>query len=328
MPETSNIAEMARKVADEIFSAFGWQAVPPFDQNWACATRDAHKVQTHPSDAVFFYEDPYRDRRVYINLDLKSYAKGTINSRSVREALKSLAKSTECANTSQGWRELYGTSDTYRVIGGLFIYNHDDEYDQDFSGMISDIDPVKLNLPAQDQMVVFGPKEVAYLATVANDIHVSRGKRILPAENQCSFYYPDLIGVRPKTNNRDAASLEMLTSPWQIIRYFPQQGSRTTTSSRAYFFYYRGLGDTVDEFKYLIDFAFRYQLLGEDEEISLRMPFGGNTAAALFERAKEEYAHDFYGLPEFRQRLARFTFTSVTSVIKQFSTVQIGMRDG
>ncbi len=36
------------------------------------------KKHTHPTDAVFFYEDPYFHKNIYFNVDFKSYSDTSI----------------------------------------------------------------------------------------------------------------------------------------------------------------------------------------------------------------------------------------------------------
>ena len=49
-------------------------------------------VATHPTDVVFYYDEPYSNHRTYINCDLKSYAANTIQKGEVRKAVQSLAR--------------------------------------------------------------------------------------------------------------------------------------------------------------------------------------------------------------------------------------------
>ncbi len=316
---------MAKKVSEEIFAEFGWQQKGPEDVNWPCVARDKHDLDTHPSDVVQAYEDPYEDAKVFLNVDLKSYAVGSLKKAQVRGAVTSLCKAADCANVSSGWRNLYGDdTSNYRCHGLLFVYNHDGDYDGDFEKFFEFMDTKDAPLDASNRVFVFSPATVSYLATVANDLRGSRGTDRLPSKKEYSFYYPDLIGTRPKKQNQAAASIEVLLSPWQILRFTkasePDGGPRVH-----YFVYYRGDGSSVDEFKYLFDAFFRFDLLGDEERISLRMPFAHHEAAGHFDRAKDAYAAEFYGLREFRARLNRITFDPITTIIKRFSTIAIGM---
>ena len=65
-----------------------------------------HKVKTHPSDVVFFYDNPYSLSRTYVNCDLKSYASGTISkAKTYTPAIESLAKSIALRRKEPGMAE-------------------------------------------------------------------------------------------------------------------------------------------------------------------------------------------------------------------------------
>ena len=328
MPETGNVALMAKKVADEIFSVFGWEGGGPGDQNWDCVNPTKHALKTHPSDVVFHYEDPYSDQRLYFNFDLKSYGGTTIKKHTIAKALSSLAKATECANVSPAWKRLYaGENGNWQVSGLLFVYNHDGGYEDDFDSLVSHIDSEKLPVSLGKRVFVMGPKRIAYLCTVANDILRGRGlttAAIAPAD-KCCFYYPDLVSARPKSNSQKAASIEMLLGPWQILRFNRIDG---TNVEDVHHLYYAGEGKTIDEFKYLLDYLFRYQRLDDTAHISLRMPFAAHDAPATFKMAKDAYTADFYDLKEFRDRLDRVVFHPISTVIREFSKIQLGMENG
>ncbi len=107
MAETANIAKMAKLISDDLFAEFFWQQVGPIDTNWTCENQDLHNVKTHPSDVVFFYNNPYSLSRTYVNVDLKSYATGSITKAKITPSIESLAKSVSCAEKSQEWQERF-----------------------------------------------------------------------------------------------------------------------------------------------------------------------------------------------------------------------------
>src|SRR4051812_33654983 len=107
MAETDQIAKMAELLSQDLFGEFLWQRSGPMNQNWACQHTDEHKTVTHPTDVVFFYDEPYATSRTYIQTDLKSYAKGSITPNAIRNAVKSLAKQVACAEVSPDWQKLY-----------------------------------------------------------------------------------------------------------------------------------------------------------------------------------------------------------------------------
>lgn len=324
MPETSSIAEIARKVSDDIFTVFGWDRRPPKDRNWECVT-SGHKVATHPSDVVFSYDDPVDHSTIFLTTDLKSYSRQSITLTQVKKALKSLAMSSECAAKSAKWQELYvNPSQNFKVIGLLFVYNRDGGFDREFSAFLRDVTSSSIGLRRYVKVVALGPKEIEYLITVANDIKCQRGDRSLPDPENCSFFYPDLVRVRVKTNTARAATIESLTGPWQILRF--ERGGKEGSQS-GYYCYYSGSGDLAEEFKYIFDYLFRHQLVRPDEQISIRLPGGNPNAMVIFEQAKEQYALDFFpvGFKEILQRLGTIQFQRINTVFQTFSDIDLGM---
>lgn len=326
MSETSNIAEIARTVAKDIFSVFGWKTVGPKDHDFDCTLAEKHAKRTHPSDIVFWYEDPYANQKVFLNTDLKSWKKDTFSKPKIRGEIASLCQAVECANVSSQWAQLFADStSTFQVHGLLFLFNHDNALEADVSRMLADYEPDSFSLPRNYRVFVLTPETILYLASVANDIRASCGGGLLPGLEKFKFYYPDLVEVRPKSNERTVATAEVLCGPWQVLRFHTPQSSKAQIG---YFVYYRGKGASEDEFKYLIDFFFRYQLLGDNEMISVRMPFAEDRAKAVFERAKDSYAADFYSMPEFRDRLNRITFERIQRISLSLSPTDEAIENG
>ena len=145
MSETSNIAETARKVAKDIFGVFGWHTIGPKDHDFSCARPDEHEKKTHPSDVVFWYEDPYANQKIFLNTDLKSWKKETFAKPKIRGEITSLCQSVECANISPAWTELFGDNTTaFQYHGLLFLFNHDGALESDVARMLADYDAGRL----------------------------------------------------------------------------------------------------------------------------------------------------------------------------------------
>ena len=329
--EKGNIAKMARIHALELFDVFGWKLVGSEEKNWDCVT-PAHKNEkdkekrTHSTDIVFSYDDPYEPKRVYVNTDLKSYAAGTITKAKLKKEMRSLAQTTECCLKSDGWQKLYQSEEhNSKVVGLLYIFNHDSKFEENFNDFFDSVRANHIKLSKGSRIVVFGPQLISYLASVANDIHLS-GSRHKFDYKECSFYYPELIRAKTHSDHLNAATIEMLNGPWQILRHPPTRGETVG----GYYIYYSGLGNTTDEFKYIIDYIFRYQLLREPGTIVIKTVFGCGEASSNFDKARTAYAEDFYGFEdygrkEFEQRVQRITFKSVQKVITSFSDTEIGM---
>ena len=97
MAETAHIQRMAELAGDSIFSVFGWRRAQLMNQNWDCEEKQKHhkvrKNGTHPTDAVFTYTDPYSGYQVYVNTDLKSDAKGSLDNADLAKVIREVRES-------------------------------------------------------------------------------------------------------------------------------------------------------------------------------------------------------------------------------------------
>lgn len=320
----AQIAEMANLVSDRIFKQFGWKRRPHKDQDWDCVTK-RHQKPTHPSDIVFHYESPFPKEggRIYINTDLKSYAKGTIKKEKLEEALTSLSQATECANKSQSWQDLYlDPTHNARVHGMLFIYNHDNEYDRDFVSLLKSVKVNLLKVRPDYRIYIFGPNDIEYLYNIAVDIALLRNDKLISKSELCRFYLPDMVKARVSHKEISAATPEMLKMPWQIIKYESDPGE---VDLGGYLIYYRGLCESSDELKYFLDFLFRFQLVEDSSQICIRAPYAHENATAFFETAKEQYAERYFGYKDFETRLDRISLSVTGNHQATFSTKELGM---
>ncbi len=327
MGETANTSRMAEILSKEVFSEFLWKKSGPYNANWPCVTESHNrKAGTHPSDVVFYYDEPYHTYRTYVTCDLKSYAQGSISASGVRAAVYSLAQSISCAEQSEEWQELYVHKDvSVRVSGLLFVYNHDGNYDRDFRSLLKDIRPDSLKLPPSTKLVVMGPEDVLWLCNVSNDIVRTRGKEELPERKYCHFYHPDLVRkkvVQPIQGL--AANLEILTSSTISLVYkFPESDKHGID------IYYRGSGSSADEFLYLIDWLMHCQQMQQGASVRVKTLQPDKTSAAIFANAKQTYAESFAGTEtsDLSKRLDRIKYSSMTYITPTFSDIEIGMDD-
>jgi hypothetical protein len=330
--ESQNIASMAERASAEIFDVFGWRLVGPRNKNWTCVERERHdrrRSGTHPSDAVFRYEDPWSGKETYVTSDLKSYAKGTIHQQPVVAALRNLSRSVECAGRSEEFRTLYlDESKQHQVHGMLFVYNHDGGYDEDFDGVLEGVNPSQADVAEHNRVGVIGPKRVIYLNSVAKDLLLAQTKKgEMGSDAEWGFHYPNLQTIRFAKTTSSVANLETLLCSWLVVNYskltlgIPQSG---------YLVYYDGPGSSVQEFQHLLDYLFKYQLATDDVKISIRMVSACAEAAALFQKAKNNYTEDYWPIAkvspdQVRKRMANINMNIVTSLVQRFSEVELGM---
>jgi hypothetical protein len=322
MAETKNIATMASLLSDDLFGEFLWERVGPTDTNWACEDHEKHQANTHPSDVVFFYDNPYSLARTYVNCDLKSYASGSITKSKITSAVESLARSLSCAEKSAEWQKRFVHDHVnHEICGLLFVYNHDGVYDRDFKGMLNEAKPKTLDIPKQSKLVVLGPADIFWLNNVSYEINRMRGKGLIPSREQCQFFYPNLVrraNVQPDQGR--AATLGMLTSPWIILQYLTPKEQRKTI-----LIFYRRSGASVQEFLYLIDYLMHYQLIQADIDLHLRTLETDVEAAAIFGKAKQEYTEECENSSEIKSRLDAISYGQIAEIHTKFSEIVIEM---
>lgn len=326
MGETANIAEVASKVSKDVFKWLKWSARPLMDINWECRLDEKHKkkrFKTHPTDVVFHYRDPYTEREIYINTDLKSYASNSITKSSVVKALNSLSQSIECANISQEWSDKFilDANAKHDVMGMLFVYNHDNSYCEDFDELLSKINPKSLKIAKGNKVLVLGPEKINYLYNVITDIKLMKSEDIISSNDDYTFYYPDLVLYkRHGCEWGQPASIESITSPWLIVKHRNESGEEYTI-------YYNRHGSTPEEFIYLLDSLSYYQLLLSDTKISIKFINSCDSARANLDKAVYLYLSN-WGFDGFRKKhLENLHAEHITNYVKSFNLDEVGMRD-
>lgn len=328
MGETAAIARIAEIASDQIFSEFFWTKVGPMNMDWECQKHEAHAAQTHPSDVVFFYDEPYEETTTYVQCDLKSYAASSLGRSQVEKAIISLSNQVSCAEISSEWQARYvHKHKDFSVSGLLFVYNHDGGYDRTFSDYLDKLKIDELDTPENGKLVVLGPVEIHWLNNVSQEIVRMRGRAgadKLPAREACSFFYPQ--GVRRaqvRGKQQCAANLEMLTGPWIIMQY---DGVQSQKSGIVVF--YRPSGETVDEFLYLIDYLRQHSLL-EQYSISIRSIDKDGTKTNNFQKARQYYIEamgaTYEGAGTLSDAINSIKFSAMNNLISQFSELEIGM---
>lgn len=325
--ETINKAKMAEKLSREIFAEFLWQRMGPTNLNWPCEDEATHKVKTHPSDVVFYYEEPYRQARTYVNCDLKSYGKGSITVGSIRSAIESLARAISCAEKSEEFRTNFLHDHiSPEICGLLFVYNHDGEYDKDFNGLLTQIKNEKLDIPTKSKIVVFGPSDVYWLNNVHHEIAYMRGSAgVLPDRECCRYFYPHLVRRKNvQLEHAKACTLEMLTAPWIVLSYTdPKKQNR-----KGFVVFCRQRGTSVEEYLYLIDYLMHYQVLVDGTDVFIKTLDAHPSAAAYFGKAKDQYVDEYGGGIDIKDRLNSIQFSQINDVRTKFSELELGMDNG
>lgn len=320
--ETINIAKMAEKLSKGIFNEFLWGRMEHTNINWSCEKQGLHQVKTHPSDVVFWYDEPYAQSRTYVNCDLKSYAQGSITAGAIREAIESLAMALSCAEVSQEFNDKFIHQNiSPNIHGMLFVYNHDGEYDKDFSKILDKVKSEDLDLPRGAKIVVLGPEDIFWLNNVHHEIiHLRGGAGLLPDRDNCRFFYPHLVrkkNVQPE--HAKAATLEMLTAPWIILSYINPKNN----NKKGFVVFVKNRGDTVDEFLYLIEYLMHYQVITDGTEVTIRLLDPHANSSANFAKAKDQYITDYQGGEEIKQVLNGIDMGKLEHVRTSFCELEL-----
>ncbi|MDC5556925.1 hypothetical protein ACT4VW_00705 [Acinetobacter baumannii] len=353
MAETVNTSVIAPKAASQIFDFFKWnfRRIGPADTNYECIFPNEHsslkkdsedfKKHTHPTDAVFFYEDPYFHKNIYFNVDFKSYSDTSISLPKVRNAVNSMARAIQCARSSTEWSTRYMVKEPFEVRGFLFAYNHDNSFEKNFYSFFNvyddfaeeddkkgKINPFSLKLAKGQKIHIADPELIHYWQTV-----VINAKQDITNEKMGKkyfFHYPQLVEFR---NNNDKfinpATIEMLSGPFIIIGY--DEINRIDDSynvirihGKGYYIYYREKGETYEEFIYLLDFLDKFQLI--ETNVPIKIKFANRNASKLaisnFNNAKERFQHDVWGKQSNVFDLISAEFCELFT--QEFSTEQIG----
>lgn len=322
MAETINIAKMAEKLSTGIFKEFLWGRSEHTNLNWSCEKPDDHKKKTHPSDVVFWYDDPYSRTRTYVNCDLKSYASGSITVSAMREAIESLSKALSCAEISGEFNDKYiHQGNSSNICGMLFVYNHDAGYDKDFNTILHKIKSEELDIPKGSKIVVFGPEEIFWLNNVHHEIiHLRGGSGLLPERDHCKFFYPHLARKKNvQLEQAKGATLEMLTAPWIILSY----ANPKKNNKKGFVVFMKKRGDSVEEFLYLIDYLMQYQVITGETEVTIRLLDANPIASANFSKAKDQYVDNYDGGEEIREILNDIDFGKLEHVRTSFCELEL-----
>ncbi|MBG9994447.1 hypothetical protein I6F50_05180 [Pseudoalteromonas sp. NZS127_1] len=351
MAETENIGKMAELVSQNLLSFFKWETIALFNSNFECLKPPEHaksnnaKSHTHPVDVVFHYLDPYTNKRVLFNTDLKSYKEGSITESNVRTALKSLAKTIECARMSKEWQNRFANfSEPADIRALLFTYNHDGQFDRNFYDRFfikkkSDpsnkrvINTSSIALKRNQLLHIIEPSQICYLNTIVNDLNALAAKQKLPPiyENKHWFYYPELFLHKTHYDKyQRAATIEMLSSPVLIIGHDEVTHNSELKEPAGFIIYYHGRGETQEEFIYLLDTISRHQMLDSSCSIKIRCTSfeKHKDITSTFKNAVSSYA-TAWGYDEHKKKRLKEienNFETVTQYKELLSDIDVGWR--
>ena len=345
--ETSNIQEMANLVSDRLFRWFKWDKVELMDENFDCVKVESHsnkkESHTHPVDIVFKYLDPYLNKQIYLNTDLKSYKKKSITPNSLRDSLKSLAYTIDCARASQEWQSRYIHDEMdYEIRGMLFVYNHDGDYDKKFYDVITPpkgstakgIRTDNLPIAKGQQIHLVEPLLINYMSTITSDMSRLHHEGTFP-QSSYEFFYPELLLHRTHGNQAsNPATIEALSSPYLIIyhndveKFNEKTRSTEKTFDEGYLIYFNRPGKNAKEFVYLFDSLSKYQILNDKHKIRIRVAHHSpdKNISSHFKAAINIYASD-WNFDEYKlKHLENIEFGLVEITKDCFSSTEVARK--
>lgn len=353
MAETIRIAELATLVSEELFKWFKWSWSSENDLNFECCAPNEHFTKngntsessnhTHPTDVVFYYHDPYLNKKIYFNTDLKSYGKSSIKKTAVQEWLTSLIAGTVCARSSHEWRQRYQISGQYDIRGFLLVYNHDGEYKKSFYDLFSfsDKQPLPnaafkrkppqihikdLKIPKGVKIHMVDPLLIDYMLSIKHDCTALFGQDRVPPPNKQYFYYPQQKLHRQSIANKDCpATIELISGPFLIIGYEAFTTSDGLNKSAGFVVYYREEGSSVDEFVFLLDTLSSFQLINEKYHIEIRHASDSphSNSVQNFNNAQRKYCEDWGLNVDMSNLINNIVFGKVTLIQKIFCDKRI-----
>lgn len=349
MAENGPIEDLAKRVSQDIFSRFKWELVGPCDQDFICDNEEKHKPvdkkqkHTHPVDVVFSYKDPYLNKVIYLNTDLKSYSKNSIKISQIEGALVSLARTIECAKYSAEWSEKYNFSQIdHEIRGLLFVFNHDNQLQHNFYDFFNPPKPQKgrrrsqavnlekIPLCEEQQIHIIDPFLINYMLTITNDMNDMIARKEFPYK-EYGFFYPQLTFHKVTvTEEYLPATIEVLSAPFMLIKhgavynYNKAKGIEEEVYPEGYVVYYNRIGNSDDEFFYLLDLLSNYQILNGLNKIRIRFAYHQKNERILshFKRGIEKYAHE-YSLDEEAKRKLGDLDVKVISSVKEFFSAEV-----
>ncbi|MDA4853375.1 hypothetical protein PGK05_04250 [Acinetobacter baumannii] len=361
MSETIRIAELANLITQEIGDFLKWKIHPENDLDFPCIMKPQHfegatetSNKTHPTDLVIYYDDPYENKRVFLNTDLKSYASDSIGYKTVKEWLISITKGTVCSLASTEWKQRYGIEGSFDIRGLLFVYNHDGRFDKPFYSFIHDypnpphVGPGKpplrfylkdLNVPANVKIHIIEPLLIDSILSIKHDLNILRTEQKVPLSDAfapISFFYPNRQRFKSRITPQECpATIELISGPFFIMNYDNYTDFQPNPSdpknpliiqkSRGNIIYYKESGSTVDEFIYLIETLMMYELISENCETRIRhcARDKSNTAAQNFHAAIEKYCVMWDYSESMKTIFNKIEFNEVTIIQKIFCNQKI-----
>jgi hypothetical protein len=141
----------------------------------------------------------------------------------------------------------------------------------------------------------------------------------------CRYFYPQLVRRKNlELEHAKAATLEMLTSQLIVLEY-DRQGP---PEYKGLVLFYRGKGESADEFTYLFDYLRSLQLLKEGVDIEIKLLDACPVAQPMFQKAQQVYIDglsDVSAASPLAERVKQIQYRRMSQVLTRFSDIELGM---
>jgi hypothetical protein len=209
------------------------------------------------------------------------------------------------------------------VIGLLFIYNHDNEFDRNLYRYIEKVKIQNIPIKPSNRIVILEPKKIINLLNIVYDIKSLVADNTMNRPDGYTFFYPDLVLSKSHGDPwSHAATVEVITGPWIIIKH----RSVNDYLGEGYLIYYMRDGGEIDEFVYFIDALSRFQMLLEEDPIRIRLVAPVDNAANNFDIAKNKYLREWGNDPQRQKRLNEISIETIPVRETRINLSEIGMR--
>lgn len=326
MSETANIASISEILSGKLFGVFGWKQFGPTNFNFReDEGPEVTRRAKYPCDVVFGYMDPYSQLNVYFLTDLKSYKKSTIETKDFKSAITRLSGAVRKAGSSKEFQD-HLPDENGEIHGLLFVYNHDNEYDKDLLAVISADSTISPDIPPVSSISIFSPDQIQFMNDMYNDLEKIFGEDVDPV-GKFHFFYPNLTSQIPEKNEWYAATKEMLLSAYVPVLYLRNinEGGSHTWTQKYLDLYYRGEGRGYEEFCFIFEFLFRYNLIDDHSRVRIKIRGSSVGSQSAFQRAKSEFLKHFYKEDGALEKLQSIELKEIPTTIYSFHEVNIGM---
>lgn len=259
----------------------------------------------------------------------QKFVKPNLNSETIYHSDPSRTKLLDsiCAVTSYlkniVWKDKYiFTEKSINIKGMLFIYNHDNAYDQDFMELFKKATE-KISIDKGNIISVIGPKKILYLANIAANIKTLRGEKQLTDEEYGFFYPEQPVRKIYHDQSRLPLTVEQIGGSFHVLRY---SSNVMTTITNGLDVYLEDKQCELENFQHLFDYLRKYNCLQSFNRIRIFAPFPRESTHTNYDKALRIYGETVD--ENFAKKITpMISYVHMNRITPQFFSQEIGMRD-